>query len=62
MSDKVVDVDEWTELGARLVAAGPEKYVEMLDALRRIVDAQEEISRFDWQLLFGRRPSKRYRA
>lgn len=59
---KEVDMDEWTELGARLAVAGPEKYDEILDALRKIVDAQETISSYDWQLLFGRRPTKRYQA
>jgi hypothetical protein len=59
---KVVDVTEWSELAARLAVAGPEKHDELLDALRKIVEAQEEIARFDWQLLFGARPSKRYVA
>ena len=59
---EVVDVAEWTELGARLANAGPEKYAEILDALRKIVEAQELIAEFDWQLLFGERPSKRYHA
>lgn len=57
-----VDMKEWTELGARLAAAGPEKYEEILEALGKIVDAQETIAAFDWQLLFGARPSKRYMA
>jgi hypothetical protein len=61
---KSVDLTEWTELGARLAVAGPDKYDELLEALRKIVEAQETISGFDWQLLFGSRPSatKRYRA
>lgn len=59
---KTVDVIEWTELGARLAEAGPEKYDEILEALRKIVEAQETIAAFDWQLLFGQRPSKRYMA
>jgi hypothetical protein len=62
MKTDVVDVVEWSELGARLVKAGPAKYDEVLDAVRKIVDAQETIAEFDWQLLFGERPSKRYRA
>lgn len=57
-----IDVSEWTRLGARLAIAGPAKHDELLDALRRIVDAQEMISGFDWQLLFGTRPNKRYMA
>lgn len=59
---KVVDVSEWSELAMRLAVAGPEKHDELLEALRRIVDAQETIARYDWQLLFGTRPSKRYVA
>lgn len=62
MSSKVVDVVEWTDLGARLATAGPEKYDEIISALRKIVEAQEVIAQFDWQLLFGQRPSKRYQA
>jgi hypothetical protein len=58
----VQEMSEWTELGARLALAGPEKFDEMLEALRKIVDVQETISGYDWQLLFGSRPSKRYRA
>jgi len=57
-----VDVVEWTELGARLLEAGPEKYDEILTALRKIVETQEVLREFDWQLLFGERPSKRYQA
>jgi hypothetical protein len=59
---EVVDVVEWTELGIRLAKAGPEKYEELLIAVRKITDAQEVIAEFDWQLLFGERPSKRYNA
>lgn len=55
-------VTEWTELGERLARSGPTKFGELLDALRKIVDAQELIAEFDWQLLFGRRPTKRYQA
>lgn len=59
---EVVDVSEWTELGLRLKTAGHEKYVEILEAVEKIVEAQEVIAQFDWQLLFGERPSKRYHA
>lgn len=62
MCKKFVDVCEWTDLGARLATVGPEKYDEILVALRKIVDAQELLAEFDWQLLFGERPSKRYQA
>lgn len=59
---EVVDVVEWSELGARLAEAGPEKYREVLEAVRKIVEGQETIAEFDWQLLFGERPNKRYHA
>lgn len=62
MKADVVDVIEWAELGARLSKAGPAKYAEVLDAIRQITEAQEVIARFDGQLLFGERPSKRYAA
>lgn len=59
---KVVDVREWSELGVRLAEVGPAKFEELLEAMRKIVEAQELIAKYDWQLLFGERPSKRYRA
>lgn len=62
MATKTVDVREWTELGARLAEAGPGKFESLLESLRKIVEAQEVIAKFDWQLLFRGRPSKRYEA
>lgn len=59
---EVVDVVEWNDLGVRLAEAGPQKFSEVLDAIRKITEAQEVIADFDWQLLFGERPSKRYHA
>lgn len=56
------DVTEWAELGARLVDANEQKFTELLDALRKIVDAQEMIAQFDWQLFLRSRPGKRYQA
>jgi hypothetical protein len=53
---------EWLELGERLMAAGPEKFTEALQAMRDIVEAQEIIARFDWQLMLRGRPRKQYRA
>lgn len=53
---------EWTELGRRLAIAGPRKFTEIVSAIGKIVEAQETIASFDWQLLFGKRPNKRYRA
>jgi hypothetical protein len=58
----LIDLKEWLDLGQRLAIAGPGKFGEIVEALRKIVDAQETIATYDWQLLFGRRPSKRYRA
>lgn len=57
-----LDIEEWTDLGVRLAKAGPAKYEQLLEALRKIVEAQEVIAEFDWQLLFRERPSKRYQA
>ena len=54
--------DEWLALGERLLAAGPDKFSEMLRGLRDVVEAQETIQRFDWQLLHRGRPRKRYEA
>lgn len=58
----VLDMTEWNELGRRMAIAGARKFTEILQAVRKIVEAQETIATFDWQLLFGRRPSKRYKA
>lgn len=60
--NRTKDVTEWTDLAARLEVVCPEKHDELLEALRQIVETQETIARFDWQLLFGTRPSKRYMA
>lgn len=54
--------DEWSELGRRLLEAGPEKFREVLQGLRDVVEAQEVIAKFDWQLLLRGRPRKTYRA
>lgn len=59
---EVVDVAEWTELGARLMEANEPKFEQLLEALRKIVDAQELIAAFDWQLFLRQRPGKRYQA
>lgn len=60
--DQVLTLDEWTSLGRTLARVGPEKFEQLLLALRKIVELQQEISRFDWQLVFRRRPTKRYQA
>lgn len=52
----------WVELGERLKAVGPEKFDEVLEGLRDVVEAQEIIARFDWQLMHRGRPRKTYRA
>lgn len=54
--------DEWLALAERLLAVGPEKFYEVLGGLREVVEAQEIIARFDWQLLHRGRPRKVYRA
>lgn len=53
---------EWAELAERLHTAGPDKFYEVLRGLRDVVEAQEIIARFDWQLLHRGRPRKVYRA
>jgi hypothetical protein len=52
----------WMEIGARLLAAGPDKFDEVLRGLQDVVEAQEIIARFDWQLMHRGRPRKVYRA
>lgn len=54
----MIDVQEWTKLAARLAVAGPEKFDELLGALRKIVVAQETIAEFDGQLVFGERAGR----
>lgn len=53
---------EWVALGERLLKACPEKFLEVVRGLREVVEAQEIIARFDWQLPFRGRPKKRYHA
>lgn len=53
---------KWLELGDRLLAAGPEKFEEVLRGLQEVVEAQEIIARFDHQLFLRGRPRKRYLA
>ncbi len=60
MDDKTKD--EWRELGERLLEASPEKFDEVLRGMRDVVEAQEIIARFDWQLMHRGRPRKLYRA
>lgn len=62
MPPTIDTLEEWSELGAKLAVLGPEKFGSLLDALRKIVEAQEVIASFDWQLLFRGRPRKRYQA
>lgn len=60
---KIDDISEWVSLGTRLRDACPEKFEEILDALRETVGAQEVIAQYDWQLfLRGKRPGKIYEA
>jgi len=49
-------------LAERLLIAGPDKFEEVLGAMRELVDAQEIIARFDWQLMGRGRPRKQYQA
>ena len=60
MDDKTRD--EWMALAERLLEVGPDKFSEVLEGMRDVVEAQEIIARFDWQLLHRGRPRKVYRA
>jgi hypothetical protein len=53
---------ELLALGERLLEVCPEKFRQVLRGLRDVVEAQEVIRRFDWQLMFRGRPRKRYLA
>ncbi len=52
----------WVALGERLAAASVTKFDEVARSLEHVVEAQEVIARFDWQLPFRGRPRKRYLA
>lgn len=53
----------WIELGMRLAAAGPKKLDQVEVALQRVVEAQEQIAGYDWQIVLrAGRPTKRYSA
>jgi len=56
------DLCEWVQLALRLREACPEKFADVVTSLTAVVEAQEIIARFDWQLLFRGRPRKRYMA
>ena len=59
----IMKIDDcWVDLGARLATLNPRKFDEMMEALKAIVEAQELLARFDWQLFMRGRPTKRYRA
>jgi len=53
---------EWLELGEQLRALSEEKFDEVADGLKDVIDAQRVLARFDWQLMFRGRPRKRYLA
>lgn len=53
---------EWLELGAELLDASPEKFAEVKQGLRELIEAQRIIAEYDWQLMFRGRPRKRYHA
>jgi len=61
-TNKADDITEWSDLVERLLIANPDKFDELLDAMRKIVEAQETLASFDWQLMFRGRPTKRYLA
>lgn len=54
---------EWVWLGATLKEACPERFAEVVDALRSVVGAQSMIAAHDDQLILrAERPKKRYEA
>lgn len=55
-------LSEWAALGLRLARAEPEKFDEVLRSIRNVVEAQELLAGFDWQLFLRGRPRKRYLA
>lgn len=60
---KLQDVLDWVEIGVRLAAASPKRFVEIRQTLRATLDAAEVIASFDHQLFTTRgRPTKRYQA
>lgn len=56
-----VDIAEWTELGARLAACRRDKFEEIVEALRRIVDAYTPSGGYDEMPIFVGRASTRDR-
>lgn len=53
---------EWLKLGEELLAVNAEKFHEVVGGLRDVIEAQQIIARFDWQLMHRGRPRKVYRA
>lgn len=57
------ELAEWISLGASLREACPERYQEILGALRDVVGAQTTIASFDHLLMLRQgRPKTRYEA
>lgn len=52
----------WVALGDRLASACREKFNEVIKSIEHVVEAQEVLAKFDWQLWFRGRPRKRYTA
>lgn len=53
---------EWLAVGERLAVAGPDKFLDVLERLLQVAEAQEIIAGYDHQLIFRGRPTKRYLA
>ena len=63
MAEHVDSVVELADLGRRLKELDRDKYRVVVDLVREIVEAQEEISAHDSLLILrSRRPGKRYLA
>jgi len=53
---------QWAALGAALRELDEAKFEEVQSGLRDLIEAQQIIARYDWQLMFRGRPRKRYHA
>ena len=58
MSRVVVDLTEWTALGAELAEASPERYLDVMERLRHVIDAQRVINAFESPAQHALRPSE----
>lgn len=53
---------EWEALGRQLSELSPEKYVEVLEGLRAVVETRRIISSFDWEAMLWGQLHRRHDA